>query len=292
MQYGDDFNINFHIVHTILNTQAEYLTFSFIFKKLSVKNVLLYCYYNNTIMSVIRASNNLNIKTIEYQHSQVTSNHFAYSKWSHNINNSRDFFPSKIWVWRKEDANYLKEQFKKIKNIDFIVGGNLLLSLIQVKKDKRIDGKIKILVTLQGIDLPEYIYGILENNSSVIFYLRLHPRYPFDKELCEQLKLKYPNEIELEKANSLNLHELFNHVDYHLTCFSGSAIEATHFNLTNIIYGDKGYLTFKNEITNGEFLFIKNLKEFEYILCNRIKAKSRVSNSKININQILKNNFS
>ena len=96
----------------------------------------------------------------------------------------------------------------------------------------------------------------------------------------------------MEKANSLNLHELFNRVDYHLTCFSGSAIEATHFNLTNIIYGDKGYLTFKNEITNGEFLFIKNLKEFEYILCNRIKAKSRVSNSKININQILKNNFS
>lgn len=289
--YGKDFDLYQHLVNSIINNQVDFLTFYFILKKSKVKNILLYCYYNSTMMSIIRASNNLNINVVEYQHSQVTSNHFAYSNWPIDINNSKDFFPTKMWVWQESDAEYLAKQFRRIKDIDFIVGGNLMLESSKVKRDKKEDKYLRILVTLQGIGLPGFITNILEKYPNLIFYLRLHPRYPFDKELCEKLKLKYNYQIEIDQANSEPLYTLFNKVDYHLTCFSGSAIEATHFNLTNIIYGDKGYVAYKDKINNGDFLFIRNLKEFDCILKDRIKIKSDVISSRIDISQIFEDNF-
>jgi hypothetical protein len=290
--YGEDFELYNHLVRNVLSNQVSYLSFLFILKKLKVKNILLYCYYNNTMMSIIRAANQLNITTIEYQHSQVTSNHLAYSNWNIKQHGNQDFFPSKIWVWREKDATYLANQFKNIKNIDFIIGGNLSLFMSNVNRVKKEDSKIKVLVTLQGKGIPEYIIKQLEVQSNLILYLRLHPRYPQDKEFCEMLKLKYEGQIELELSNALPLYELFKQVDYHLTNFSGSAIEAEYFNLTNIIYGEKGYETFKDKIDTKEYLFIDNQKDFSLILKNKLNGVFDLHEMKKDLKDIFLTNFS
>lgn len=289
--YGKDFKLYDYLVNNIINNQVNYEIFKLIFKKAKIKNILLYCYYNNTMMSIIRAANKLNIVTIEYQHSQVTSNHFGYSNWNAIQKNSGDFFPSKIWVWRQSDAEYLTMQFQKLKKTNFIVGGNLSLSLSKIERKENIDSHIRVLVTLQGIGMPDYITSCLEKQPNLILYLRVHPRYPQDKKFCDILKLKYKEQIELDLANTLPLSDLFNFVDYHLTNFSGSAIEAEYFDVTNIIYGDKGYISYKNEIESQKYLFIENQENLDTIFEQKLKHKPNSKHNKIDIFKLIKENF-
>ncbi|MEN2415070.1 hypothetical protein [Flavobacterium mesophilum] len=289
--YGDDFKLYNYLVQNIINNQTEFLMFYFVLKRVDVKNILLYCYYNNTMMSIIRAANLLKIQTIEYQHSQVTSNHFAYSSWKALKEKSKIFFPSKVWVWRQNDAEYLEKNFVSAKKNNYVVGGNLFLSLLKIKKSKKEDGKTRILVTLQGQGLPDYIIEYLDNNPNLILYLRIHPRYFQDKEICEKLKSKYTAQIEIEDANSLTLHELFNFVDYHLTNFSGAAIEAEYYDLTNIIYGDKGYISYENEIKSGKYLFIECQDDLDKIVKQGLKHKSDSKEEKKDIHKLILENF-
>ncbi|KAF2510799.1 hypothetical protein EYY60_09830 [Flavobacterium zhairuonense] len=290
-QYGIDFKLYNHLVENIITNQAEYFAYFNILKKSNVKNILLYCYYNNTMMSIIRAANQLNIATVEYQHSQVTSNHFAYSSWKAMQGSGKDFFPSKIWAWRQSDAAYLEGQFQDIKKINYIIGGNLSLELSKKIKKIKTDSHIRVLVTLQGTGLPDYIINSLDRHPNVVLYLRLHPRYSQDKEICEMLKLKYKEQIEIDKANSLTLYKLFNFVDYHLTNFSGSAIEAEYFDVTNIIYGDKGYLCYENEITTKKYLFIKDQEDLDFIFEQKINYKSNSRAEKKDIYKLITENF-
>lgn len=291
LHYGNDFKLYNFLVQNIISNQVEFLAYSFILKKGKTKNILLYCYYNNTMMSIIRAANQLSIATVEYQHSQVTSNHFAYSCWGSNKKNSKDFFPSKIWVWRTSDAEYLARQFVATKKITYIAGGNLSLASSKITKIKNTDLHIRTLITLQGIGLPDYVIDCLDRHPNLILYLRLHPRYPQDKEMCKMLKLKYKEQVELDAANSLTLEELFTFVDYHLTNFSGSAIEAEHFDVTNIIYGDKGYVTYQNEIESQKYLFINNLNDIDSIFEQKAKHKSDSKQEQKDICKLIKENF-
>lgn len=290
-QYDKDFKLYNHLVQNIIINQAEYFVYFNILKKSNVKNILLYCYYNNTMMSIIRAANELNVTTIEYQHSQVTANHFAYSSWRSMQGNGKDFFPSKIWVWRQSDAEYLERQFQYTKKIDYIVGGNLSLESSKKVKTVKTDSCIRVLVTLQGTGMPDYIINCLDRHPHLVLYLRLHPRYSQDKEICEMLKLKYKEQIEIDKANSLTLYELFSFVDYHLTNFSGCAIEAEYFDVTNIIYGDRGYLAYENEIKTKKYLFINDQDDLDFIFDQKIKYKANSRVEKKDICKLIKENF-
>lgn len=293
--YGQDFDMQSHLVNNIVVNQTNYLVFLELLKKTKVQKVVLYCYYNNTMMSLIRAANKLNINTLEYQHSQVTSNHFAYSNWSTKSKNIQDFFPSALWVWRQSDADYLENQFKNIKNINYLVGGNLYLNSFKKVRTKKEEHGIKVLITLQGVGIPDYVIAVLEELPNLEYYLRLHPRYTQDKKVVEELKLKYGNQIEIEQSNTTHLFALFNEVDYHLTYFSGSAIEAAYFNVPNIIYGEKGYLTFKKEIDNNEFFFIEDSKDLKEILQNRVVNKvdndKEIEDANILISHFIKMNY-
>ncbi|WP_026727818.1 hypothetical protein [Flavobacterium denitrificans] len=291
-EYGKDFNLYNHLVQNIITNQTEYFVYFNVLRKNNVKNILLYCYYNNTMMSIIRASNKLNVTTLEYQHSQVTANHFAYSSWRSIQGSGKDFFPSKIWAWRQSDAAYLERQFQDVKKIDYIIGGNLSLELSKKIELHKTDSRIKVLVTLQGTGLPDYVINCLDRHPHLVLYLRLHPRYFQDKEICEMLKLKYKEQIEIDKANSLTLYELFSIADYHLTNFSGCAIEAEYFDLTNIIYGERGYLAYENEIKLKKYLFVNNQDDLDFIFNQKIKYKGNSRVEKKDISKLIKENFS
>lgn len=270
LSYDCDF-YNF-LSQQIIECETNYMFFKWYLKQTNYSYILLYCYYNNGNMSLLKAANELKIPTIEYQHSQVTSNHFAYSNWGNSITNSTALFPSKIWVWRDSDVSFLKKEFSALPNIQIFKGGNVFISQFDQSENK-IDNKyLKVLITLQGVGLPPYIIDYIANSKDVIWHLRLHPRYPLDGELVEKLKNENPDFVETEDANNKSIYELLADVDYHLTNFSGSAVEAQSFNVTNIIYGEKGFTAYKEQIENDLYLFINNEKELNDILINKKKG--------------------
>ena len=81
------------LTDTIIDNQTQFYKYRSYFKKSGFKKILFYCYYNSAVMAINRAARELNIDTIEYQHSQISSNHFAYSGWTERIRTSDFFFP-------------------------------------------------------------------------------------------------------------------------------------------------------------------------------------------------------
>lgn len=262
------------LANLIVDNQINYLSYLLFFKKYKFKKVLAYCYYDTTVMAIFRAANELGIPTIEYQHSQVSASHFAYSGWDTSIKDSSGFFPSLIWAWGECDVQFLKKEFSALPSFDAIVGGNLGLSMFHKEsKYKENNAEIKVLIAFQGMGIPDYILSLISKLKHVKWMLRLHPRYPQDKEIMIQIKKENNDSVDIDNANSLSIYELFTEVDYLLTCSSGSAIEAQSFGVTNIIYDLIGYKTYKDQIEKELYFFIRNEDDLKDILENKKKTK-------------------
>jgi hypothetical protein len=290
-----DFSLYNLLSTTIVNNQAIYLTYTQVFKSNNLKNILYYCYYNNAVMAINRAAKDLGIKTVEYQHSLITNQHFAYSGWDERIKNSESFFPSQVWVWDNIYKMTLENNFKWLKNHQVIEGGNVYLSLIdKTQKPINDNSLIKVLVTLQGIGLPDFIKKFIANNKHIFWYFRFHPRYPQDiKEISELVTLNTDN-TDVVLANELSLHQLFSQVNYHVTCFSGSALEAEAFNVQNIIYGADGLLAYEEYIEEKRFLYITSEDDLKNLFLNPMLNKgdeSHVALQKQNITQKINSIF-
>ncbi len=95
----------------------------------------------------------------------------------------------------------------------------------------------------------------IEKDMEHIWYFRLHPRYPEDKQKLISLKTKFPDKVEIDEANNLSLYELFYKVKINITDFSGTALEAAEFGIKNIIIGEKGAKIYSEKIMNGDYTF-------------------------------------
>lgn len=285
---SEKFDLYNLLVNSIVESQVKYLSFLVFFKKYNFKKVLVYCYYDSNVMAILRAANKLNITTIEYQHSQVSSKHFAYSGWGNSIQKSYSFFPSIIWAWRDSDVRNLLNEFSAIPSHKVIKGGNVVIPLYANEKDKKNNQIPKVLVALEGTGLPDYIFDFISNNKQVNWMLRLHPRYPSDKELILRLKNNNQLSVDIENANSLSLYELLKNVDYLLTSGSGCAIEAQTFGVTNIIYDEKGYTTYKEQIENGTYFFIRNSDNLKNIFNNNLRSNNDFDKVEVDTSNITK----
>lgn len=285
-------NIYDFLTDVIVNTQASYLVYKKIFEKSAYKKVLYYCYYNNTNMAVNRAAKECGIETIEYQHSQISSGHFAYERWRNDLMNSDGFFPSSVWAWRQSDVTLLSQSFRFLNTFNPFWGGNIFASS-KVKKEKK-EKKKSVLVTLQGLGLPEFIQNRIICSDDIYWYIRFHPRYPIDKKMVEALKFKNPDNLDIERANKLSLYELFEEVKYHMTCFSGSAIEAQAFGVQNIIWGEKGLLTYNKQIKEGIYYYVSNNQELEDVFEKNNQdgmSKDSPVKSEIELDNLVKEKF-
>lgn len=263
--------------NTIVLNQASFLTYCKLFSSSNYKTALIYVYYDNTNMAICRAAKKTGIKTFEYQHSQISSKHFAYGGWTERIARSNCFFPDTIWVWKENDVKYLSETFKALPRFSVILGGNVYASQY-VKKNIKTENPdvLKILITLQGMGLPSFLYNYISKSKNIIWFIRIHPRYQADREMINELQNINPKFIEIEKSNTLSLLDLLSEVDYHMTCFSGSALEAQILNVQNIIFGEEGYLSYKEQIENNSFLYVTNEGELNKIFKDRIITKTNI----------------
>lgn len=247
-----------HIANLIYKTQIaqdlEYETFKKLFRITKPKLIWTYCYYDNKMTAIIRAANSLGIKNIEYQHSIISDEHQSYAKWQ-NTDSYKDFFPNVFWVWEKNDADKIKQNFSGIYyQPNLIVGGNIAVIQEKEKNNKKEEHAGKgILVSLQGEWIPNFLERVIENDDEHKWYFRLHPRYPQDKNKLIDFKRKFPAKVEVDEANNLPLFQVFSKVMTNVGDFSGVALEAEQFGLKNIIIGKRGQEVYKEKINSGFF---------------------------------------
>ena len=252
-----------------IQNQLFYKAMLSFLKTLSPQTIFHYNYDNNTNLAIIRAANYIGIKTTEYQHSTISNYHFAYTKWE-DIDNYFYFFPAKFRVWNEFSKvvifnNFCSNNYKP----EIICSGNFHLNEQKEKlKHLSINQEVKknnILVCLQGFWIPDFIENFIIENIDHFWYFRLHPRYPEDKEKLIELKNKIPNKIDMELANLLPLYELFFKVGFILTSFSGTALEASYFDVKTIIFGKDGFSTYEEQIKAGIFNFVSSEIELQNI---------------------------
>lgn len=263
-----------HLLSNILENQSYYLACKKVFSYLKPLNVWGYNYNNNRVMAISRVCSELNINFIENQHSVQSDLNPAYMYWPNNGKDNSPFFPNFFWVWTETDKKRIERNFANVsRNIKAILGGNLYVTFLLNRRKKQRSSN-KILIALPGgLWLPDFIIDYIVSDLNYKWYIRLHPRYQYERELVENLKKSYPHKIEIEEANEKPLFELFDIVDYHITSHSGTAFEAQAFNVQNIIYSEIGQMTFKEHISSGAFYFVDSFDTLNDILKERRKSK-------------------
>lgn len=274
-QLHPDFDLYGFLATQIVNNQARYLYFVRLFKSCSYQKVLLYCYYNNFMMAATRAAHHCDIEVIEYQHSQITSGHFAYSAWSNRIVDSAHFFANVFWAWRSSDVDYIQKSYQYIPGFRAVTGGHVFLSRISSDAEKK---EQAVLFTLQGQGIPDFLRQRILNENKWKWYLRVHPRYPQDQSLIEELKKHNPDFVEIDQANQDSIYTLMPRMNFHVTAYSGSALEASYFEVQNLIFGAKGAQTYHAEIESGAYLWIDSPDALNQTLSNTSQSqKSHLS---------------
>ncbi len=272
LKKASDLNIN-GLEFFLADQVAEYNIYLTIYKnwlkRIKPTKVISYCYYNNKVNAIYGASNSLGIESIEYQHSAISSHHFAYQNWRH-IDEMANHFPTTFFVWQEIDKKIIETNFKGKKyQPKIIVSGILHLKLGNTKKIKKKQNNV--LICLQGIWMPMWLENYIIADTNFNWYVRLHPRYPNDKNKLDALNKLNKSNLFIQEANSKTLADLVQQCPVLLTNFSGSALETSHMGAKVIIYGSEGFASYQEQIKEGIFGYVTNktelnkqLKSFKY----------------------------
>lgn len=265
-------NLYGFLLNQVVNNEIQYECFKEFFKGSRFEVVLLYCYYNNTMQAITRAARLLNLNVVEYQHSQIGSGHPAYSQWATQSKKS-DFFPSTFWAWRKQDADYITKSWQGCTNCMTIPGGHLFLNYFKPNSAKA-SSENKVLISLQGIGLPDFVQEVMVQSNQIHFYLKQHPRYPDNAAWMHDLKSKNPEFIHTQAVNTQSLYEACQDKQFHMTAYSGSALEAEYFGLQNIIFGEKGRKAYQAEISEQRYAYVENYDALKTVLSKPLVTTS------------------
>lgn len=240
----------------IIDFEIKTQTFLLFLKIVNPKLIWTYCFYDGATMALIRASNRLKINSVEYQHSIQPDEHFAYAKWQ-DIDEYPDFFPAKFWVWQQSDKERIFRNFTGYNYLPKPVFGGNLFSLHEKEINNSFPSENKrgILITLQGEWVPFYLEAVIKEDVKYLWYFRLHPRYPVDKEQLLKFRDAFSEKVEIDDANNLTVYELFRKIKFHITAASGVALESKGFGIKNIITGEFGLSAYKAEIDSGLFSY-------------------------------------
>jgi hypothetical protein len=260
-----------HCITTYYNAkllhEIAYGTFKDLLRITQPKLIWVYAYNNNNVLALCRAANSRQIPIVEYQHSQQSDFHFAYSKWN-LMDKYSQYFPSVFWAWSSEDANRISKNFSTQKYRPLVIsGGNM--AIIQKKRlynYKEPSASNGVLVSLAGEWIPEFVEKFISEDTKHTWYFRLHPRYPQDKVRLMEFQKRFPGKIETNIANTLSIYQLFTFVIWNITNSSGTALEAEHFGIRNVIIGERGKEVYKEKIESGEFLAALNSNELSFIM--------------------------
>lgn len=283
-------NLNIDYKNKIIDFKIEKTIFKIMFKIYKPKVIFLSCYYSK--QNIIKAANELNIKTIEMQHGIIGSEHFAY-----NINKLLDksFFPDILLTYGEFDKNILENNLYNPFNKIIPVGNYLLESIKELPIPFSLDTltskyKYSISISTQYTVEKELLKFILEVSSkfdNIGFFFSLRH---YDKEYYNKFNLT--NNIYIFQEE-YNCYDIMKSCNIHLSVYSTCALEALFFNkkviLVNIKNLSQDYIP---NILNKSLYIVNSISEFEkVVMSNEYKLQENSlykSNYKNNIDTFLK----
>jgi hypothetical protein len=272
--------------------------FEKVFTKVKPKRVLILCYYIDDVFALTSAANRLNIKTIEMQHGPQTEIHLSYANWSVLPKEGYHMIPRAFWCWDESSHNVIKDWSKNNPAYSVKVIGNPWIDYWKTKKNN-FPEKDFILYSLQPSPLtleqlfPESIINFIKTNSQK-WFIRLHPRQLNEK---EKIKSYLENSgvlalVNLEEATQEPLPLLLSNALIHLTHFSGTAIEASLFNLKTVLLNEIGLFSFPDLISAQKAVYLNvNDAEFDKKLTEILEIEKNNKNKSFEIQPITENLF-
>lgn len=263
------------------------LFFEKVLNKIKPKRVLILCYYIDDVFALTAAANRLNIKTIEMQHGPQTNIHLSYANWSVLPKEGYDMIPRNFWCWDESSFNVIQDWTKNNPAYSIQVIGNPWIDYWKTKENHFSENNF-ILYSLQPSPLKveelftESIIKVIKNNAYK-WYIRLHPRQLAEKENIKKYLIENGifDFINLEEATQEPLPLLLSNSLAHLTHFSGTAIEASLFNVKTVLLNEIGVFSFPDLISTQKAVYL-NVNEIEFenrlieILENE-KSKRRIT---------------
>lgn len=235
-----------------------------LFKFYKPKAIIINCYYGNQY--IIKAANELNIKTVEVQHGIIESIHFAYNP---HKKLDKSYFPKILLTYSERDKNILlSNNYNTFEHI-FAVGNYFLEYLKNLDLPKQLLNMTKNYTLTISIstqypvenELAKFIKMLANQYPDIGFFFSLRH---FEKDYYKQFSL--PSNVHLFKGE-YSCYDILKSSDIHLTVYSTCALEATYFNkkviLVNVNNMSKKYMS---EIEANNFYIIDNLKDFDFAL--------------------------
>lgn len=281
-----DFNF-VNLGHWIDKTKRFEAIATRIFQNTHPKQLIQYCYYFPVQFGYTLAANKMGIKTVDYQHGIQNSFHYGYGSWSNVPESGYELLPKEFWVYSKREEQNLLKSFSDSTHEVRIVG-NKWVKYWQNHKTSNEDlmwlktlaqqGYKLILFTVSNYLLEEehffweYLKTLKSNNLYILF--RLHPGHLYLKEqLTEKLKsINYQN-YNIDNATTLELYDLLDEVDIHITQNSTVAEEALFFDLATIILDEKWRIYFEDRINAGDMYLPINIKDFDTLITKMLLPK-------------------
>jgi len=270
-EINSEFKMNIDYSASINKFISAYNIYTKLFKIKKPKAVFVTCF---TKRAIVKAANDLNIPTIEFQHGVISDN-YAYNS---PIKSDHSFHSKYLLVYGNNDKRLFDEyNYIKNKRNIFAIGSYyinyLKASNIDLKINKKY--KYKIVVSMQSPianDMIEFIENVACELNDMLFILV--PRVEMDLKTFKEM-----DNVKVFKY--FDCYQIANQCDIHVSGYSSCVIEAPALGLTNIFINFKGLSKyyFEKYIDNKSYNYVVDTeKEFINLLRNiNIKDKKSVS---------------
>lgn len=264
------------------------LFFEKVLAKIKPKRVIILCYYLEDIFALTAAANRKKIQTIEMQHGPQSTVHMAYSSWFALPAEGYDMLPKKYWCWDLNSKKVIQEWTQLHPTYTVQVVGNPWIDYWKTR-DHHFSESGFILYSLQPSPLtiaqlfPKSILTFIKNNS-YRWYIRLHPRQLREMEAIKMYLAKHDllDLVNITDATQEPLPLLLSHALVHLTHFSGTAIEASLFDVQTVLLNEIGVFSFQDLISAEKAVYLDSedsafqSKLAQILVQNQNRTKTRL----------------
>lgn len=244
-------------------------------RRSGAKLLVSVCWYDASVMAATLAARRLGLVSVDLQHGNQSSRHFAYFGWNKGPACGYELIPDYFWSWGSVQAERLfRENSVFAQHCRSVVGGNLWLNQCREKTNswieyerktirERIGPQVKtLLVTLNhGLEGYEALFAALERSpADWLWMFRFHPATPEDKrtQIESAIRQRAGGVAEFMIPNEFSLYALLCVSDVHLTIASTCALEALAFGVPSVILRWSGRNSYSDFIDKGVMICIEN----------------------------------
>ncbi|GEM_PF-112065 len=258
---------------------AQSFVFEAVLERIQPRLAFVVCYYHDTAMAFLLACRKAGIPAVDMQHSVICNDDWGWAQWNSVPVGGYEMLPRYFWAWGETFAEITRcWSTKSASNLAPVVGGNVWIpawrrqfSNVRSSSKLRPFGSEKVILyavpfgdarMFREIFPDEVLDAIRHSPPELKWLIRIH--YKTDDSLMAQIRgylARNAGELDVHRSSEIQLYELLESVDYHVSQTCTTVIEAEEFGIPNIIIGTEGRKWYQNEIDNGYYLYARSSEE-------------------------------